>query len=130
MKKLLIATFAVLAGGAAVDLARAAPVATPWSWTGFYVGGNVGYSWGNWDSTSVAAISRALAVFTTTDSPNVQGAVAGGQTGYIGSLLRNGLSVSRAISIGAANKRAIALLPLPPSISLRQASATHTAHAR
>ena len=82
MKKLLIATFAVLAGGAAVDLARAAPVATPWSWTGFYVGGNVGYSWGNWDSTSVAAIFPGSPGFTTTDSPNVQGAVAGGQTGY------------------------------------------------
>src|ERR1700733_895094 len=64
MKKLLIATFAVLADGAAVDLARAAPVATPWSWTGFYVGGNVGYSWGNWDSTSVAAIFPGSPGFT------------------------------------------------------------------
>jgi outer membrane immunogenic protein len=25
-------------------------IATP-TWTGFYVGGNVGYSWGNWDAT-------------------------------------------------------------------------------
>ena len=58
-------------------------LSTPWSWTGFYVGGNVGYSWGNWDSTSVAAIfPGSPGTFTTTDSPNVQGAVAGGQTGY------------------------------------------------
>lgn len=40
MKKLLIATVAVLVSVAAVDWARATPVATPWSWTGFYVGGN------------------------------------------------------------------------------------------
>lgn len=78
MKKLLIATVEVLVSVAAVDWARAAPVATPWSWTGFYVGGNVGYSSGDWNSTSVAAIFPRSPAFTKTDSPNVQGAVAGG----------------------------------------------------
>lgn len=82
MKKVLIATVAVLVSVAAVDWARAAPVATPWSWTGFYVGGNVGYSSGDWNSTSVAAIFPRSPAFTKTDSPNVQGAVAGGQAGY------------------------------------------------
>jgi len=87
MKKLLVASIGALASFAAIDFACAADMAlpvkapppAPWSWTGFYIGGNGGYSWGNWDSTSVAAIFPGPA---TTASPNVQGAVAGGQAGY------------------------------------------------
>jgi outer membrane immunogenic protein len=82
MKKLLIATVAILVSVAAVDWARAAPVATPWNWTGFYVGGNVGYSWGDWNSTSVAAIFPGSPAFTKTDSPNVQRG-GGGRPGQI-----------------------------------------------
>src|SRR5229473_834319 len=58
MKKLwlaIVASVALAAGGPAIaaDLAvkapvyKAPPIVVPvWSWSGFYVGGNVGYSWG------------------------------------------------------------------------------------
>jgi outer membrane immunogenic protein len=51
-------------------------------WTGFYVGVNGGYSWGPWDSTSVAPIFPSAAGLTTTASPDVNGWVAGIQGGY------------------------------------------------
>ena len=58
MKKLLVGAFAftVLAAAGPVSAAdmpvkaRVAPVA-PYNWTGGYIGGNVGYSWGNSDTT-------------------------------------------------------------------------------
>ncbi|WP_348535995.1 outer membrane protein [Labrys sp. LIt4] len=59
MRKFLIASssFFCLTGAAmAADLAPAAveplaPVAVPFSWTGFYVGANAGYGWNNDDAT-------------------------------------------------------------------------------
>lgn len=67
----------------APPMAFKAPVAVPWTWTGAYGGANGGYSWGNWDSTSATAIFPGPGgTFTNTASPNVQGAVAGGQGGY------------------------------------------------
>jgi outer membrane immunogenic protein len=53
----------------------AAPV--PFSWTGFYVGGNVGYSWGR---SSSDAILNGLPIFSS--SVNVDGVIGGGQIGY------------------------------------------------
>jgi len=73
-----------------VQTASAAPP-TPYSWTGFYVGANVGYSWGD------AGNGRAdVSTFTQTTPfdfifpgggsviplGNVNGAIAGGQAGY------------------------------------------------
>src|SRR5690348_6790762 len=49
-------------------------------WTGFYVGANGGYSWGPWDSTSIAPIFPGGTGFTA--SPNVNGWVGGIQAGY------------------------------------------------
>src|SRR6266852_2579343 len=65
---------------AAADLAVKAPVykAPPPVydlWTGGYIGVNVGYSWGPWDSTSPFGLA-------TTVSPKVNGWLGGVQAGY------------------------------------------------
>lgn len=63
MKKLLLATAAIFAAGPALaaDLPRydepAAPaqayVAPGFNWTGFYAGANIGYGWGDYDTSAV-----------------------------------------------------------------------------
>jgi outer membrane immunogenic protein len=89
VNKLLVASIGALASFAAIDFACAAdmavkaPVADPWTWTGVYVGGNGGYSWGNWDSTSTSAIFPGTpTALGTTASPNVKGWFGGLQAGY------------------------------------------------
>jgi outer membrane immunogenic protein len=57
----------------------APPVVDPW--TGFYVGGNAGYSWGEWSNRDIGGSFPAGAGFTTVASPDVKGWVAGGQFG-------------------------------------------------
>jgi outer membrane immunogenic protein len=105
MKKLLlISTFTALIAGpaTAADLARpvyrrpvvvAAPVYT---WTGFYVGGNVGYSWGNARTDLAASGSTATFVnnppgfpgfpstvgFVDTNTGRLTGSIGGVQAGY------------------------------------------------
>ncbi|WP_377839690.1 outer membrane protein [Bosea sp. UC22_33] len=82
MKKYLLASVAALglvAAGAAsaADLpSRKGPVAAPvymppaFSWTGFYVGGNAGYGWGNVNANGFANVG------------DLDGFVGGGQIGY------------------------------------------------
>ncbi len=89
MKRVLLATVAMAvlsAAGqpaAAADLGRVpvgAPVAAPalvYDWTGLYVGGNAGYSWGR---TDVDYTLGGLPVARTTLDPN--SFIGGGQIGY------------------------------------------------
>ena len=81
MKKYLlsgVAALGLIAAGAAsaADLpSRKGPVVAPvyvpaFTWTGFYVGANAGYGWGNMDSVGVSAFS------------DLDGFVGGGQIGY------------------------------------------------
>jgi outer membrane immunogenic protein len=87
MKRLAIALFAVtgLSMGlgqiaSAADLPVKAPpmvaAPIPFSWTGFYVGGNLGYSWGRTETDATVG-GTALS-----DSLNVNGIIGGGQIGY------------------------------------------------
>ena len=93
----------------AADIPRALPVKAPvmapivWNWTGFYVGGNAGYSWGRspyevaggstvrtrtfrgFDSVQPTLLTDVTAAgpnFIGTGTANIDGAVAGGQIGY------------------------------------------------
>ena len=95
LKSLLLGTAAGLLGVAAAqsaDIPAKAPVASPvapYSWTGFYIGANVGYGWsdadfgitptGAWVTTAPASIPSIVATNKTLRS---NGVVAGGQVGY------------------------------------------------
>jgi outer membrane immunogenic protein len=103
MRKLLlggIAFSALLAGPAtAADLGRPVyrrpvVVAPVYSWTGFYVGGNLGYSWGRartdiaGSGTSVSfrelfgGVRNSPAAFADSQTQRLNGVVGGGQVGY------------------------------------------------
>ena len=85
-----IALVALAASGSAsatdmpVKAPPLAPVAAPYDWTGFYIGVNGGYSWGN-SATDYAV--PGLAPFSTSQSMN--GWVFGGQAGYNWQFNRN-----------------------------------------
>jgi outer membrane immunogenic protein len=53
-----------------------------YSWTGFYVGGNIGYSWGRSSDTSTLTNAAGTVLLTTSDKTNLDGIVGGGQIGY------------------------------------------------
>jgi len=94
MKRLLIGISAAASlfatNALAADLPAKAPVYTkapvyvepPVDWTGFYVGGNIGYSWGRSNDTSTVTNGLGTVVFTATDHANLDGVVGGGQFGY------------------------------------------------
>jgi outer membrane immunogenic protein len=65
----------------AADLPRKAPAPppiVPYSWTGFYVGVNAGYTWGPWDASSNQIIFDPSA----THDAKVNGGLVGLQAGY------------------------------------------------
>jgi outer membrane immunogenic protein len=53
-----------------------------YNWTGFYVGGNIGYSWGRSSDTSTVTTAAGAVLFTGADKSNLNGVVGGGQVGY------------------------------------------------
>jgi outer membrane immunogenic protein len=91
MKKLLLATTAavLLAAGSAnaADMAARPAYAPPpaYSWSGFYLGGNVGYGWGQArdDATETTTVLGVITRSTaTSESQNLNGVIGGFQTGY------------------------------------------------
>ena len=82
----------VTAPAIAADLpVKARPMPAPvavWNWNGFYIGGNVGYSWGRsrttvdyFNTLTGAAIVPPAGSVTSGDF-KLNGAIAGGQVGY------------------------------------------------
>src|ERR1043166_790855 len=88
MKKLLLAAcaFGVLTGpGVAADMPlKAPPAVVPlWTWTGFYAGVNVGYSWGRSDTTVTVTDATTGALLAVGSSRfDLTGPIGGGQIGY------------------------------------------------
>ena len=58
------------------------PVAAVYNWTGFYIGGNIGYSWGRSSDTSTLTNGAGTVLFASADRSNLNGVVGGGQIGY------------------------------------------------
>jgi outer membrane immunogenic protein len=96
VKAIATAAFAVMASipaASAADMAprytKAPPVMVEvWNWTGFYIGGNAGYSWGrsNTDVTYFNTASGAIIApppgSISSARFDMNGAIAGGQAGY------------------------------------------------
>jgi outer membrane immunogenic protein len=90
-KVIATAAFAVVTAiptASAADLAarpytKAPPVMVEvYNWTGFYIGGNVGYSWGRSRDTSTLTNTAGTVLFTSIDRSDLNGVVGGGQIGY------------------------------------------------
>ena len=86
-----VALLALTAAGPAVaaDMPARAPVykAAPamvsvYNWTGFYVGGNVGYSWGTADTDTTLTGFSIAGNIVHSDSLKPKGIIGGGQIGY------------------------------------------------
>jgi outer membrane immunogenic protein len=90
MKRLLMGIAAVAlvlsTSTFAADLApyTKAPVyvAPVYNWTGFYIGGNVGYSWGRSSDLSTLSNGAGTILFADAVNSNMDGVVGGGQAGY------------------------------------------------
>ena len=89
--RLVVAALAALFGVASAQAADLAPrtytkapvfVDPGYNWTGFYIGGNIGYSWGRSSDTSSLTNGAGTTLFASSGSSNLDGIVGGGQAGY------------------------------------------------
>src|SRR5690349_20751450 len=99
-----LATLATMSAHAAdmrMPLKAPPPAANIYNWTGFYIGGNVGYSWGDGTNDGALTATPNVSVFRTAGNnlissvhtavgpipynlgrTNVDGIIGGGQAGY------------------------------------------------
>lgn len=93
MKRMLIGIAAVASFAATGALAADLPVAPytkapvyvdpGYNWTGFYVGGNVGYSWGSSGSTlALTALGASTPLYAASTRFDMNGVIGGAQIGY------------------------------------------------
>ena len=79
----LLATSAFAADLPARTYTKAPVYVEPvYNWTGFYIGGNLGYSWGRSNDTSTLTNTAGTVLFAGTDKSDLNGIVGGGQIGY------------------------------------------------
>jgi outer membrane immunogenic protein len=84
----VFAVVTAISTASAADLAarpytKAPPVMVEvYNWTGFYIGGNVGYSWGRSRDTSTLTNTAGTVLFTSIDRSDLNGVVGGGQIGH------------------------------------------------
>ena len=84
-----VSTIVLTQLASAADLPRKAPAVTPpppvYSWTGFYVGGNIGYGWAHADNDFAFAQDNTGGSFdtlNTSDASRFSGLIGGVQAGY------------------------------------------------
>lgn len=86
MRYSVLGSFAALAIAAtaaqAADMPLKARPAPDPIWTGGYLGGNIGYSWGRSRSTETFDSAAGTALFVSQDNFKMNGAIGGGQVGY------------------------------------------------
>jgi outer membrane immunogenic protein len=88
MKRIFIGALAIASTFSGAVMAADLPVkALPmpvavYNWTGFYVGGNIGYSWGRSSDYSTLTNGAGTILFANADSKNLDGVIGGGQIGY------------------------------------------------
>ena len=79
----LLATAAFAADLPARTYTKAPVYVEPvYNWTGFYIGGNLGYSWGRSNDTSTLTTAGGTVLLATSDKTDLNGIVGGGQIGY------------------------------------------------
>src|SRR5262245_2915454 len=94
-----VSTVALTQIASAADLPRKAPAAPPppavFSWTGFYIGANIGGGWGNRDVNFVPNDPASAFLFSALPVPNrslhTSGILGGVQVGYNYQFNRNWL---------------------------------------
>jgi len=115
----------------AADMPVKAPIAPPvipYSWTGFYVGANVGYSWGR-ASTDFAATNLALLGLSGfSQSQHLNGVIGGGQLGYNWQANNQWVFGLEADFQGSGEKASDPRAPLSFSIDFNEAPVTFTAN--
>jgi outer membrane immunogenic protein len=92
MKRMLIGVTAVASlfatGAFGADLPMRTYTKAPvfvepvFNWTGFCLGGHMGYSWGRSSDTSTLTNSAGTILFASSDKTALNGVVGGGQIGY------------------------------------------------
>jgi outer membrane immunogenic protein len=92
MKRLLIgitaATSLLATSAFAADLPARTYTKAPvyvepiYNWTGFYLGGNIGYSWGKSNDSSTLTNTAGTVLFASTSNTDLNGIVGGAQIGY------------------------------------------------
>jgi outer membrane immunogenic protein len=80
-----VASLSVGLGDAALAAKRSNPPPPPppvWNWTGFYVGGNLGYSWGRDSGPMTLSDPVTGTLFSQSSNTALDGIIGGAQIGY------------------------------------------------